>query len=32
MISPSKVGNVKIVRQKVDFWTKEEAKKVFSTF
>ncbi len=26
------VGNVRKVRQKVDFWTKEEAKKVFSTF
>ena len=26
------VGNVKKVRKKVDFWTKEEAEKVFSTF
>lgn len=26
------VGNVKKVRQKVDFWTKEEAEKVFATF
>lgn len=26
------VGNVKKVRQKVDFWTKDEAEKVFSTF
>lgn len=27
-----RVGNVRKVRQKVDFWTKEEAEKVFSTF
>lgn len=26
------VGNVKKVRKKVDFWTKEEAERVFSTF
>ncbi|MCW6662267.1 site-specific integrase [Aerococcaceae bacterium NML190073] len=26
------VGNVKKVKKKVDFWTKEEAEKVFSTF
>ena len=26
------VGNIKKVRKKVDFWTKEEAERVFSTF